>query len=31
MTAVASLSDGATIVQPADQSSGVLVLPRVRA
>ena len=27
VTAVGSLSDGATIVQPADQSSGVLVLP----
>ena len=28
VTAVGSLSEGATIVQPADQSSGVLVLPR---
>ena len=28
VTAVGSLSQGATIVQPADQSSGVLVLPR---
>jgi hypothetical protein len=28
LTAVGSLSDGATRVQPADQSSGVLVLPR---
>ena len=28
VTAVGSLSEGATIVQPADQSSGVLALPR---
>ena len=28
VTAVGSLSEGSTIVQPADQSSGVLVLPR---
>ena len=28
VTAVGSLSEGATIVRPADQSSGVLVLPR---
>ncbi len=28
VTAVGSLSEGATIVQPADQSSGVLMLPR---
>ena len=28
VTAVGSLSEGATIVQPADQSSGVLTLPR---